>query len=102
MRFNWGAIPESKDFIPDEKWKSLREPSDLWLAQLCALPVAFVAFAGFAVLWSKLAETRLVDPAAFLLSVAAIVPQTIAHELIHTLVHPSAGRSDRSILGFWP
>ena len=36
---------------------------------------------------------------AFLLSFAGIV---VVHELIHALVHPMAGRSPHSILGFWP
>jgi hypothetical protein len=35
---------------------------------------------------------------AYLVLIAGLV---IAHELIHALVHPMAGRSPRSILGFW-
>ena len=40
----------------------------------------------------------LINLPAFLLSFAGIV---VVHELIHALVHPMAGRSPHSILGFW-
>jgi hypothetical protein len=102
MRFRIGAIPSSPDFIPDASWKSLREPS-LWLGQLLALPIGVATAALVAVLWFVITPLRAAEPTvtlwAFLLSFAGIV---VIHELVHAAVHPMAGRSARSILGFWP
>lgn len=54
-------------------------------------------------LWFFLTPLRDVTPAtswrAYLLSFPCIV---VVHELVHALVHPKAGRSEHSILGFWP
>ena len=101
MRFHLGAIPSSPDFVPDASWRSLREPSP-WLANLLALPIGVVAAVIVAVLWFLATPLRDITPAmslpAFLLSFASIV---VVHELIHALVHPMAGRSPHSILGFW-
>jgi hypothetical protein len=102
MRFHLGAIPCSPDFVPDASWRSLREPSP-WLLNLLALPVGIVAAAAVLVLWCLVTPLRVIMTEitlpAFLLSFAGIV---VVHELIHALVHPMAGRSPLSILGFWP
>jgi hypothetical protein len=67
------------------------------------LPVSVAAAGIVAVLWFVVTPSRDVMPAMsvpiFLLLFAGIV---VVHELIHALVHPMAGRSVRSILGFWP
>src|SRR6266516_4841603 len=102
MRFHLGAIPSSPDFVPDTSWKSLREPIP-WLAQFIALPIGVVAAALVGVLWFTMTPLRIAAPKvplpAFLLSFAGII---VIHELIHAAVHPMAGRSPHSILGFWP
>jgi hypothetical protein len=94
MRFHLGTIPDSPDFVPDASWLSLREPSP-WLAQLIALPIGVVA--------AVVTPLRDVKPTlsmpGLLLAFAGIV---VVHEFIHALVHPMAGRSSHSILGFWP
>ena len=36
------------------------------------------------------------------LGLVSFAPLVVLHELIHAAVHPKSGRSDRSILGFWP
>ncbi len=102
MRFHLGAIPSSPDFVPDAPWRSLREPSP-WLENLLALPIGVGAAVVVAVLWFLLTPLPHVTPAmslpAFLLSFAGLV---VVHELIHVLVHPMAGRSPHSVVGFWP
>jgi hypothetical protein len=102
MRFHLGAIPSPPDFVPDASWRSLRQPSP-WLEKLLVLPIGVVAAVVVAVLWFLVTPLRDVTPAvslpAFLLSFAGLV---VVHELIHALVHPMAGRSAHSILGFAP
>jgi hypothetical protein len=110
MRFHYGAIPSSPDFTPDDTWKSIREPSP-WLMQLIALPIGVVTAAGAALLWLFLTPMGEAKPAAFIDALAALTPAAflaalagiiVVHELIHAVVHPQAGRSSHSILGFWP
>ncbi len=102
MRFHLGAIPSPPDFVPDASWRSLRQPSP-WLEKLLVLPIGVVAAVEVAGLWSLVTPLRDITPAmslpVFLLSFAGIV---VVHELIHALVHPRAGRSPHSILGFGP
>ena len=102
MRFHLGAIPSPPDFVPDAWWRSLRQPSP-WLEKLLVLAIGVVAAVVVAALWFLVTPLRDVTPAvslpAFLLSFAGIV---VVHELIHALMHPMAGRSPHSILGFRP
>ena len=103
MRFHLGAIPGSPDFVTDAPWRSLRQPSSIWMEHLLALPIGVVAAVTVAALWFLVTPLRDITPAmslpAFLLLFAGLV---VVHELIHALVHPMAGLSPHSILGFWP
>ena len=103
MRFQLGAIPSSPDFVPDAPWRSLRQAPSPWMENLLALPIGVVAAAVVAVLWFLVTPLSDITPAmslpTFLLSFAGLV---VVHELIHALVHPMAGLSPHSILGFWP
>src|SRR5688500_2771430 len=102
MRFQLGALPSSPDFVPDAPWRSLRQPRSPWMENLLALPIGVVAAGTVAALWFLVTPLRDITPAmslpAFLLFSAGLV---VVHELIHALVHPMAGFSQRSILGFW-
>jgi hypothetical protein len=102
MRFHLGAIPTSQDFVPDGSWRSLRQPPSPMIENLLALPIGVVAAAVVAALWFLVTPLRDITPAmslpAYLLLFAGFV---VVHELIHALVHPMAGLSPRSILGFW-
>jgi len=103
MRFHLGAIPGSPDFVPAAPWRSLRQPSSIWLEHLLALPIGIVATVTVAALWFLVTPLRDITPATslpvFLLWFAGF---GVAHELSHALVHPKAGLSPHSILGFWP
>ena len=103
MRFHLGAIPSSPDFVPDPSWRSLRQAPAPWKENLLALPIGVVAAVTVAALWFLVTPLRDITPAmslpTFLLGFAAFV---VVHEGIHALVHPMAGRSPHSILGFWP
>lgn len=100
MHFRLGGIPETPGFLPEAPWKPLREPSP-WLMQLFALPVGIVTFVVVGLLWFFLTPIRDVtlDLPALLFVLVIIIP---VHELIHALVHPGAGRTSDTILGFWP
>lgn len=102
MRFHLGAIPNSPDFVPDAPWRPLRQPPAPWIENLLALPLGVVAAVTVAALWFLVTPLRDITPSmsvpAFLLLSAGLV---VVHELIHALVHPMAGLSSRSILGFW-
>lgn len=104
MQFHLGGIPNGQDFVPDETWKPLREPGPL-LMQLFALPLGLAAFVTIGLLWfgtTPLNGKHFESPAFLNLGLIAFVPMVVLHELIHAAVHPQSGRSDRSILGFWP
>jgi hypothetical protein len=72
------------------------------LENLLALPFGIVAVGTVAALWFLVTPFRDITLAmslpTFLLLFAGLV---VVHELIHALVHPMAGLSSRSILGFW-
>jgi len=72
------------------------------LENLLAQPIGVVAAAIGAVLWFLVTPLSDITPAmslpTFLILFAGLV---VAHELIHALVHPMAGLSPHSILGFW-
>jgi Putative zincin peptidase len=104
MRFHWGGIPEPKDFVPDETWKALREPNPL-VMQLFAIPLGFVAFIAVGALWlytTSLKGDPLKSIGSLTAAFASFIPLIIVHELIHAAVHPQSGKSNRTILGFWP
>ena len=102
MRFHFGAIPTSPDFTPDASWKSVREPRP-WLVQFIALPIGIVTAALMAVLWLTITPFRIatftLTPVSFLIFALGIA---VVHELAHAVVHPAAGCSPQSIIGFWP
>ena len=101
MRFHLGPIPSSPDFVPDASWRSLRAPPP-WLGGLLSLPIGVVAAVVVVMLWLLVMPLRDIASAVslpvLLFSFAGII---VVHELIHALVHPMAGRSPRSILGYW-
>jgi hypothetical protein len=104
MRFNLGGIPESRDFVPDETWRPLREPSP-WIMQLFAIPLGIIAFIAAGALWfyATVLKKGLFESGGSLAeALFSFVILIIVHELIHTLVHPQSGKSNRSILGIWP
>lgn len=104
MRFHLGQIPASEDFIPDEKWRPMREPSP-WMAQLVALPIGIAVFLVFIVLWLRLTDLEVgtVNSEVFFLTGLLLwIPLIVVHELIHAMIHPQNGVSHHSILGFWP
>lgn len=102
MRFHLGPIPEESDFTPDSSWRAMREPGP-WAMQFIALPIGLAAMFLVAFLWLTITPLPRMDLDlsifAFLLAFAGII---IVHELVHAAVHPLAGRSPQSVLGFWP
>ncbi len=88
--------------MPDASWRLLHQPPSPWIENLLALPIGVVAAAAVAALWFLVTPLQDITPAmsllTFLLAFAGLV---VVHELIHALVHPMAGRSPHSILGFW-
>ena len=88
--------------MPDASWRSLRAPPP-WLGGLLALPIGVVAAVVVVVLWLLVMPLRditsTISLPVFLFSFAGIV---VVNELIHALVHPMAGLSPHSILGFGP
>ena len=102
MRLHWGAIPPSPDFIPDEIWKPLKEPS-CGLAQVISVPIGVAAAAVVALLWfafTPLHEIKALFSLPRFLGLSVCI--LIVHELVHTAAHPFVGLSPRSIVGIWP
>jgi hypothetical protein len=104
MRFHWGPIPNSPDFVPDETWRSLKEPTSIWLMQLIVLPIAIVTGAMMILFWKVLTPVQMFAPRTInvFLILACFAELIIVHELVHSVVHPMKGSSPQSILGFWP
>jgi hypothetical protein len=108
MRFHLGSFPKSADFIPDSSWKPLEgEELSNWILQLKLLPVAIVNMAFIMLIWIILTPVEeIIRNITFPLPITGflicLMGVLIIHELIHTAVHPMAGFSSRSIIGFWP
>jgi hypothetical protein len=71
-----------------------------------ALPIGIAAAAVFAFLWVTITplgrEWRTLFPLPVIGFAACLVGVLVVHELLHTAVHPMAGLSRHSVLGFWP
>jgi len=111
MRFHYGQIPENDGFQPEtEGWSGIREPNPLLLnilaLQLSIILMVVAVFAisliwegGFlAIIQGTLEQSGLNPFLVFLVVVVILIP---IHELVHLLIHPKFGCSDKSILGFW-
>jgi hypothetical protein len=92
MRFHFGPIPETPDFVPAPPWRPMKEPTP-WLMQLLAVPVAVLSGGLIGALWFWL------TPLKSALSTTSFAPWVLAalvwlitvHEAIHALVHPGRG-----------
>lgn len=72
------------------------------IENLFALPIGVVAAATTTTLWFHLTPLRDITPALSLPAcLLLLVGFVVVHEGIHALLHPLAGLSSRSILGFW-
>lgn len=106
MRFHLGAIPESPDFTPDASWRLIREPS-LRVWQLTALPIGIVTVVVLGFLWFKVTPLvfdleRMRGLVPIIGRIVCLAGVLVLHELIHFALHPMMGRSQDSILVFWP
>jgi hypothetical protein len=98
MRVHIGAIPDSPDFVPDESWTLMPEPTP-WGMQALALPLGVVLSAALGVIWltlTPLGHAPAPSVGTLCGALLAIVPM---HEALHLVMHP---RSGDSIIGFWP
>jgi hypothetical protein len=102
MRLHFGPIPETPGFVPEPPWKALKEPTP-WLMQLLAIPVAVIAGVVVGALWFWLTPLKTIarDPAFAVWVLAALVWLIPVHEVVHALVHPGRGLSDRTCIGMW-
>jgi hypothetical protein len=98
MRIHIGEIPDSPDFIPDESWKALVEPTP-WIMQALSLPVGLALAFAIAVLWMILTPLLQGPPPSLGTCVVALLAIVPAHESLHLVTHPRTGHS---IIGFWP
>ena len=98
MRFHIGEIPDSPDFVPDESWTLLKEPTP-WIMQALSLPIGLTLAVVLGVLWMTLTPLRhgaAPSVGECFAGLFAIVP---THEALHLVMHPRTGDS---IIGFWP
>jgi hypothetical protein len=111
MRFRYGPIPEDEVFDPEAQgWSGLREPSPLFVNVL-AIPIAILLLAatgyaislafqgGFLAIMQEVLEQSSMNP--FLVSLVVVLISMPVHELVHLIIHPEFGRSNRSIFGLW-
>lgn len=98
LHVHFGPIPDSPDFLPDESWSLMREPTP-WVMQLLAVPLGMVLSLTLAVFWFSLTPLGQAPPPSAAELFGALVAMVPAHEALHVAVHPRTGNS---ILGFWP
>ena len=97
-----GAMPTAADFVPEAPWRPIREPS-VRLMQLMALPLGAVMAFAVAALWTMLTPAPEVIPSFSVAGTLALCGGiVVVHELLHAVVYPGFGLSDRTIVGFWP
>jgi len=101
MRFHFGPIPASPDFLPDDSWKMLKEPS-VWLLQLIALPIGILTALCVLFFWSKIVSADFGIAPSIPTFVLTIIGTIVVHELVHAIAHPGMGWASHSVLGFWP
>jgi hypothetical protein len=73
--------------------------------QLLALPIGIVSFVLVGGLWilaTPLSASFFSSPRFVLIALPSFLALVVVHELVHAAVHPQAGKSDKSVLGFWP
>jgi hypothetical protein len=106
MTFNCGPLPEQPEFMPDDSWKLVGEPS-LPGFQLRAIPIAFVTITVLAALWVALTPimetvSRLTFPLPVLNFILCFLGVILVHELLHASLHPNIGSTKDTVIGFWP
>ena len=108
MRFHLGSFPEFEEFHPDDSWQPFEENGkSLWLWQLKAFPIAIANIGAILLLWMLLTPVEellknISFPLPFIGFVFCLMGVLIIHELLHASIHPMAGLSARTIIGFWP
>lgn len=73
--------------------------------QLFALPIGVGLFlpVGALWIWATPLPTDFFDSPSFpILALPSLVALVAVHELIHAMVHPQGGKSDKTVVGFWP
>ena len=106
MILKYGPLPEQPEFVPDDRWFLVREPS-LPGFQLRAIPIALVTIALLAALWIVLTPimqivNRLTFPLRVFNFILCLLGVIVVHELIHVSIHPKIGSTKDSVIGLWP
>ena len=100
MKFRVGAIPDSQEFTANN-WKPLKEPGPI-VMQCFALPLGILFCALMIwlwVRWTPVTENPVTYPLLLAIVMLSVFP---VHELLHLVMHPKFGMSDKSFLGVWP
>jgi hypothetical protein len=101
MRFIVGKIPENEDFKPEEEgWNKIKEPSNLWVTQLLAIPFIFVNII-FVVFLAFIFSVQLTFEVSILF-IAALLLMLPIHEFLHAVVFPDKLSSDKIYFGIMP
>ena len=105
MKLHLGALPD--DFEPDESWRTIVEPSPLWL-QVVAAPIALLSGAIFFFTWRSVIDMDTPHiPAGWELAwqwaIIGSFPLLIfVHEVIHAVCYPGYGLGKETLIGCWP
>ena len=113
MRVHWGAIPEAVDFHPEaDGWSPIHEPSPV-LLQFIAVPLGVIVVGLLAGILHFIAPRGMCGNGSgsslqsseitvvFGSMMAVLVLFIPVHEIIHALIHPARGRTDKTIIGIW-
>lgn len=97
MRFILNKFPEDESFLPDQTWTPLKEPSNLWIVQLQALPFLIVNGIAMVLFMRLIGISFELNTASMLISFLIFMP---IHELIHALFFPENLWSKNVFFGF--
>jgi hypothetical protein len=109
MIFKIGFLPEVPEFIPDDNWILVSEPS-IWGFQLRAIPIGILTTGIFAFLWITITPVGNISKFMnfppniydFVKNAISVIGIITVLEPIHAFVHPKFGASKKTVINFWP
>ena len=108
MKFHLGSLPEYDNFEPSDQWRAFEDnETSIWQWQIKALPVAVLNIVIILAVWAAITPVWEVFkgisfPLPIVEALSCLFGVLLMHELIHGAIHPGAGFSSRTIVGFWP
>lgn len=99
MRFFINNWPQDVSFEPDESWIPIKEPTNLWIIQLVAIPFLIINFIIVSIFTMIFNIEITINIGLFFLGLLLVMP---IHEAIHAVFFPEPLNSSNVKFGFFP